>query len=282
MSVNIATMSVRPPRVSLLSSSEILDIPGEKWFAGVEFMPLSSEGSSGVLVPCASDEKSAATRSESLTVKAYGIYATDECTSFGSGATDFIQRAKDKLAVVEPWWMERQLWEDTNVMSNPSFVGNTTTTTVASNKSALHAFSRLDSAVAQDTTDGRGMIHVPTIIWDLLPVNNLLRREGNVWYSPLDNIVVPGRGYTGNGPNPDGGANANAATDSLSWMFGHPGTIQIARGRVTTLPEADKLEAQMNRQTNDIRALAERVVIVIPSVSFELSLYAASVNITAS
>lgn len=264
MSVNAMAPAIRPPRVSLLSSAEVISPPrggrtddGNKWQGGIEIYPLSATDASGTWIICGSGQsKDATNRIGGQSFQPFAIYATDNCSTFGSGSVDFGERARAKLAVVEPYWLERVLWENPDGLANPSFVGSPATT-VTTGADPIGAFSQLDSAVADDLHDGRGMIHMTTRMFDLLVQYDVFRREGNVWFSPLDNIVVPGRGYTGNGPNPDGGANENAATSTVEWMFGHPGIVQIIRGSVTTLGEPD---SEMDRAVNDIWVTAEKAV----------------------
>lgn len=285
MSVNILAPSIRPPRVSILSSAEVITPPaGEKWMGGIELYPLSGADASGPWYLCEVGQvKDATNRVGGQRFQPFAIYATDNCSTFGSGGVDFEARAKQKLSVAEPFWLERVIWENPDDLENPSFV-NSPSTTVATATSPLAAFAALDSAVANDLHDGQGMIHMTTLMFDYIHELGVLRREGNVWFSPLDNIVVPGRGYTGNGPNPDGGANANDATATVQWMFGHPGIIQIIRGEVTTLGVPN---SEMNRAVNDIWVTAERPVAFIISNGIGddddanvTGFYAASANIT--
>lgn len=260
MSANFSAPDLRPPRVSILSSAEVITPSNDRWFGGWTFLPLSADDSSGTYVIC--DPESPFDPGLRLGAEDFFpwlIYATDECSTFGSESTDFVKRARQKLAVVEPWYIERAIWENPDSLGNPSFVGSPSTI-LTENEDPLGGFAALDAAVAQDLHDGRGMIHMTPQLFDLLQQYRIFRREGNVWFSPLDNIVVPGRGYTGNGPNEDGGANENEATDTVTWMFGHPGIIRVYRSDVYDLPSAEVLEKQMARPINDIRAQANRVV----------------------
>lgn len=261
MSVNVMAPPIRAPRVSLLSSADVLTFQrddGERWFGGIELYPLSGTDASGLWPVCPGENseatKDAGNRIGGQRFQPFAIYATDFCSTYGSGAVDFHQRARDKLAVVESYWIEHELWEGTLGLNNPSFVHSPSTVLTAGPTDALMAFVEMDSAVADDLHDGRGMIHMPTSIFSWLTQYSVFRREGNVWLSPLDNIVVPGRGYTGNGPE------GSSESADAKWIFGHPGTIQIARSEVTVLPESDKLFKQMSRPINDIHALAERTV----------------------
>jgi hypothetical protein len=246
----------------------------DKWMGGIEMLPLSAVGATGVVDICASTEMAQLQREAGVRFQPFTIYATDNCSTFGSGSVDFRERARQKLSVVESFWLERELWENTLAATTPAFVTDTSTT-VGAGLGAVAAFSALDAAVASDLQDGRGMIHITLNAFEALQAEtSMFRREGNVWYSPLDNIVVPGRGYTGNGPNPGGGANENAATATVVWAFGHPGIIQITRGAIQDLGTSD---AELARSINDKMVYAERSVgMVIPHSS---GFYAASLDL---
>lgn len=258
MSANVTAPPIRAPKVSLLSSSDLIDIAGDRWEAGFELYPLSGADASGLWPVCPDPEseatKDAQNRLGGQRFTPFAIYATDVCSTYGSGGVDFLARARAKLAVVESYWIEHELWEGTLGFQNPSFVNSPSVVLTTGPTDALMAFVELDAAVANDLHDGRGTIHVPTVVFSWLTQYSIFRREGNVWLSPLDNIVVPGRGYTGNGPEDA------EATESSQWIFGHPGVVQIARGPIINLPTQEQIEKQMVRPTNDIKALAERVV----------------------
>lgn len=265
MSVNAATPALRPPRVSILTSAEILDLAGDRWWGQIHTRVLSGDptdtalgiesGDLFILPVCLDGEtKEPFPRTDTRVHTPFVIYATDDCSSYGSATTDFLDRAKQKLAVNEAWSIERMLWDGDPSIDGFSFV-DTGIAPLDTGAHPLLGFALLDSTVAENRTDGRGMIHMTTKVFDLLQQYNLFRREGNIWLSPLDNIVVPGRGYSGNGPDDED----ESATSS--WMFGHPGIIGIARSEVMTLPENDdELIRQMDYRHNDILALAERVV----------------------
>lgn len=259
MSANVQAPPIRAPRVSLISSSDIIDIPGEKWERGIELYPLSGNDASG-LWPVCPDPESEATKDARNSVggqsfQPFAVYATDSCSTFGSGGINFTDRARDKLAVVESYWIERELWTGSLAVGNPSFETSPTITVTAAAEDPISAFAQIDGAVANDLHDGRGMLHMPTDLFSYLAQYTIFRREGNIWLSPLDNIVVPGRGYMHTGPEGEAGL----------WIFGHPGIIQITRGPVIDLPTREEVEKQMERPWNNIKALAERVVAFVVS-----------------
>jgi hypothetical protein len=274
MSVNIQAPSLRAPRVSILSSAETRIIAGERWWGGITTRLLSGDPEQGVvnwdgdistfdendifvLPVCLSpgQEKELFPRSTAKNHVPFVIYATDDCTIQGSQGEDFLDRARQKLTVNEPWAIERMIWDgNAAVTGNFSFV-DSTLAPLTTGAHPLAGFALLDSTVAENRHDGRGMIHMTTKVFDLLQQYNLFRREGNVWFSPNDNIVVPGRGYSGNGPSDA------AESDTSSWMFGHPGLIEIVHSEIVTIPT--ELAEGVNISTNDRIVYAERVAAYI-------------------
>jgi len=106
-----------------------------------------------------------------------------------------------------------------------------------------------------EVSGNRGMIHIRPIAFHALVADSVVRREGNVWLSPMDNIVVPGRGYPGTGP-------AGQAVGATEWMYGHPGIVQIRRSEIIRLGE-DDLASQIHRGWNDHEAIVMRVAHVL-------------------
>lgn len=282
MSVNIEAPSLKPPRVSILSSAEIINIPGNKWWGGIEYRKLSANPAHGVdsafdtddvfvleICPVDSEEKLRFPRTPSDRVQPFGIYATDDCSTYGTTAESVLDRATQKLVSAEAWVIEHELWHGTST-TNYSFADESES--VGTGLHPLLGFATVDATVAEDRADGRGMVHLTPLVFDLLQQYRLFRREGNIWLSPHDNIVVPGRGY---GP---------AGAESTSTIYGHPGIIQIVRSEVLTFPRnPEELQAQMDRFHNDLWAVAERVVAYIVPTSLgedgETSVYSATVDI---
>lgn len=288
MSVVVNAPPLSAPRVSLISSA-LVGVPpagsGERWYGSLLIAKTSAEDATGLFPICPTDEetKDAQNRLGTDDFFPFVVYATDACSTF----TDVkYESAKNKLDVAESWWLEREFWEGSLNLGNTSLIG-ADSTILGTALDVKEGFSRLDAAIAVSGHDGRGMIHVSPHTFDKLQGYDLVRREGNVWLSPLDNYVVPGHGYTGNGPNPGGGANENDATATVHWMFAHPGMIVVYRGPLILNPpelEDGPNKEAIDRQINDIVVYAERAIgYVLSNVvadDSETSFYAVSVDLT--
>lgn len=258
-----------PPRVSLLSSAEIVTVDSERWYGGFD---LINEGCSeaGVYLVCPpadADPKDYQAVGANEAYQPFVIYSTDKCSTFPSGR-DFYGRAERKLLAIEARLLEEQLWTGSLQGGNPFLAdgagsaNSTPVTTIdpPATGDAWEAFALLDAQVAYNGS--RGMIHLrPQVLHQLLD-HNTVRREGNVYLSPMDNIVVPGRGYPGTGP-------ADEAVGATEWMYGHPGIVQIRRGPIVRLSEAE-IQAQVDRAVNDRLVIVERVVHVALDTSCEV------------
>lgn len=281
--VNIQAPSLKPPRVSILSSADVITLPGKQdaWWGGIEYKKLTANPAQGInsafdtddtfllpICPVETTNKESYPRTPNDRVQPFAIYATDECSTYGITPEEMLDRARQKLVSSEAWTIEHELWFGTGT-SNFSFA-DAGSVSVGTGLHPLDGFTLVDSAVARDRGDGRGMVHVTVRTFDLLQQYNLFRREGNVWFSPNDNIVVPGRGY---GDDAD-------ATDAI---YGHTGIIQIAHSEVFTFPTtAEDLAGFLNRQHNDFWIVAERVVTyIVPSAlgeDGETGVYKATVD----
>ncbi len=249
-----------PPRVSLLSSAEVVPMDGnERWYAGFDLINEGCGGTGIYLVcpPADADPKDFETYGANEEYNPFVLYATDKCSTFPAGR-DFYGRAERKLLAAEARMLEAQLWDGSLQSNNPFLsdgagaVNDGPVTTIPSPASgdSWDAFALMDQQVAVEGS--RGMIHLrPQVLHQLLD-HNVVRREGNVYLSPMDNIVVPGRGYPGTGP-------ADEAVGATEWMYGHPGIVQIRRGPIIRVGEGD-LSSQVDRSVNDRLVVVERVV----------------------
>lgn len=242
---------IRPPRISLLTSAELITPESARWQNGFFLINEGCEDSEVFLIcpPADADPKNYTATGENEEYQPWVLYSTDKCSTFPAGR-DFYGRAQRKLLAAEAAVLENQLWDGTVQTGNP-FLADSPTTIALTATSAQDAFAVLEQELGE-LSAAQGMIHVrPQVLHTLLD-HKVVRREGNLYYSPMDNIVVPGRGYSGKGP----GGEIVGATE---WMYAHPSIVQVRRGPVIRLGE-DDLASQVDRSVNDRLVIVERAV----------------------
>lgn len=247
MSANVDPALLTPPRVSLLTAADIVPVTDRRWESGFRTWTEGCEVAYEFDVcPDPESLKDSDGQGELTEYVPYVVYATDLCSTFTN--RDFWARAQRKLILAESTKLETRLWTDTD---NPSLAGNETATEGSGANTAVEGIAILDQAIGE-CTSGRGMIHVRPILMPQLIADHIVRREGNVYLSPMDNIVVPGRGYPGTGP-------AGQAVGATEWMFGHSGIVQVRHSEISFAPDRGDDASAIIRQWNDKIVYAERV-----------------------
>lgn len=264
-----------PPRVSLISSAELVPVEGNRWEGGF-VADLDGHGGAEIFEVCPEegDEFEFTAAGGVASYKPYVLYATDKASTYGTAnVRNFYDKAQRKLLAGESAALESILWSGHGgaIETNPFLAdGNgdykndagvaacgaiTQATEITSSVTAVEqAFAILEHEMS-NLSSARGMIHIRPVAFHKLVELGVVRREGNVWLSPLDNIVVPGRGYPGTGP-------AGQAVSSTEWMYGHPGIVQIRRGKILRLGE-EELASQIHRGWNDHQVVVQRTAHVL-------------------
>lgn len=261
-----------PPRVSLLTAADVVNDLDEL-SRGFNYAPESCDSGTVSAVcyePGTFTKEPLGNPSDPVLIDPFVVLSMDQCSAWSFRDRDFYGRAERNLLANESKLIEQEFMSNTLSLTNPYVLNaaNTFTTATPSAVTALRAFALVEQA-ASETFLGRFMIHVRPLVLDLLVAARVIRREGNVWLSPLDNIVVPGRGYPGTGPA------GEARSTTSEWIYA-TAPVQIRRGPIVLLPEpvaksADNpqgiAQSAVTRATNDISVIAERLV----SVAFDPS-----------
>lgn len=253
---------LQPPRISLLSSAEIITPTNERWGSGFDLIAegCSEPGIYAICPPANADPKSFASDGDTFSYLPYVIYATDTCSTYPAGR-EFFDRAQRKLLANESNVLEEILW--TGAFGGNSLTASDTlnpglaqqsTNVVSSANNSWEALAVLEQELSE-CSGGRSTIHIrPQALIQLLD-HKAIRREGNVYLTPMDNILVPGRGYPGTGPT-------GQAIGATEWMFGHVGIPQVRRGPVIRLGEPKEDEdgnSTYVKATNDRQVVVERM-----------------------
>ena len=241
-----------PPRVSLLSSAILVDEKDDRWEAGLGLVPEGC-GEAGVMEVCSSATRTAPNGCIApLSYEPFGIWAADRTSSFNASHRDYEARATRKLLAVESKLIEAQLYSRglTNASPKIQDPAATAITTPVGGLPPVAALSRLEDELGACSGGIRVMIHVrPGIVVQWLQ-NGLIRREGDSYLTPMDNIVVPGRGYTGGSPT-------GVAPGASEWIY-TTGMVEVRRSAVQTFPGS--IGEATNSATNETTYWAERVV----------------------
>lgn len=145
------------------------------------------------------------------------IAVVDEvCSSFGWEAFDYVGRAERHLQIALAAAIEKEFWTGalatTKNLPN-DFLANSATCTVLSSGTPVSITRGIQLLEDYNATVGLGaqaMIHVqPEAVPSLLNA----RRVQNFLLSEVDNIIVPGAGYTGTGPG------NTTPTTGMTWIY---------------------------------------------------------------
>ena len=260
-----------PPRISLLSAADIVPTgDDERWYAGFEYRPDGcGEGNIFPICPepdpisSAAPVKEICRGTDVVSFAPYVIYGSDTCSTWGHEVQDYVGRARRRLRASESFWLEHILWGGpaftlaypTIAALNNPIIANPASTVVTpvGGLDPVRALAAIDDALGDCQRGNRSMIHMRPGLLTRLATNGSVRREGNVWLTAMDNIVVPGRGYEGTGPT----GQVVAATE---WMYA-TSMVQVRRGPEVVLPSEDDdwMKEAVRRSTNDVEVIVERV-----------------------
>lgn len=272
MSAEAYLEPIRPVegRYTLLNAGTTVVENGElRWAVGNGFLfePISCPGTnpgSVVAIGCIGDTASITPGSDigQVTGSAFLVAATDKCSTFGGFDRPYVQRAIDLLTVEQSFLIARELWagavtggpSSITTPKNRQLAHSSATTITSAPATPLAALAGLDQSLAVCGMNRRGLIHVRPQLLAHLESAAVIRREGAVWLTPLDNIVVADGGYSGSAP----GTPATAPTTSqfmyaTSWMEIHLGPIDTFGG-----PTSEGV----NRAINDVLTWAYRPAMV--------------------
>lgn len=256
----------RAPETSLLTVSEIVAESDTRWTQGVgiesELAPLTpTEVEAKTQSICAVDEA----RAKDLTAtyssdswEPFGVYHSAACSTWGIGRAGEVENRSQKalrlLYATESTAVEKVLFYNALGLDQPSIIDTPAPTTVtAAATHAVNAIALLEQKWSDDTSGAPALIHVRPNAFVVLAASQAIeRRDNGQWYTPIGTPVYPARGLANT--KPDG--TAGAATSSWIYMTGR---VQVRRSEVTAINAPVET---INRQTNDIAVLQERIYLV--------------------
>lgn len=152
---------------------------------------------------------------------AYSVSVLDRCSLMTGFDRDYVGRARALLDAATPKAVEREFWDGrwAQLKNLPNlYLTKAGSTVVNPTPGTAVSFARglrlLEQALADAGFGARGVIHLrPEALGD---TNVILRRQGNLILTLLDNVVVPGAGYSGLGPQ---GNAAEIPAAGKTWMY---------------------------------------------------------------
>lgn len=252
---------VEAPVHSLLTSGVLVTDPDTRWTLGFTFFPLGCVQAGlwrhlcppGAVTAGVGFKAAAATNAAGQVYEPFTLESPFECSSTGLDSLDYAGRARDQLAAATSQALERELWTGTLLPANQHLASPAAVdlTPGAGAVSPTRGISILNQAIAQCGPGGRGMIHTPVLPASLASGTGDIFDEGEILLTTVKhNVVVPGGGYPGTGPN---GA---APPAGETWMYG-TGPVYIRLDDITVTP--DTIAEALDRKQNIVNYRAERI-----------------------
>lgn len=249
---------IAPPRQSLVAIAGVVTETSERFVSGLTWMPepLRGEGGGDLgtwKVDASNTAVSGASISPAATGNAYGIWAAESLTSIGLDWNEAVERVTRKLLTFESRAIEAQLWSD-SLAVNPSLKLTGSGAALAgagAGQSIVKAVGIADTKITD--TWGRGYVHMRPETLAGAVANQVVTKDGNLWTTPLGNVVIAGAGYSGLSP-------AGSGSVGDDYICATP-VVTVHRSAVGITP--DRVSEATDRSTNTVVLYAMRFVSTI-------------------
>lgn len=257
----VVPVPLTAPRTGLLAVAPTIDDPDLRWVDGFEWAPEGGNLSGVSAVSCLGSTDSRTPGSPAAVASNDPVYvwASEECSTIGYARRDWIGRVQRALLAEQSYRIALELWagaENTQHSLGNGQLASPTADNVFYSKAPEDGFACMDGLLTARLRNRQGMIHVTPGLLATLWHLNAVYRDGGMWMSPNQNIVVADAGYTGTGPQGE-----YVTTDQ--WMYGTD-MIRLRLGPVETFPasldDQQVLAAYVDRQTNDLEVWAGRFI----------------------
>lgn len=226
-----------PPRYGLLVAANVVN-DALRWEQGYTFSPEACTGG-GVYDPCSEapgiDPEG---RPAAVGNVPFGIWDADRCSTMGGdSADDRRARARRALEANQSQHVASEFWTGALATAaawgdNQRLAAGAGVPVASDGLNVTRSFAELTQALADQQGNRRGMIHCTPQTLDLAAAAMVVRREGNLWLTATDHIVVADAGYPGTGPE------GQVRADTDTWAFA-TGLVVVRLGEVVVLPDSD-------------------------------------------
>lgn len=243
------------PQVGRVTAFSALDVrrddPG-RWLGGYEFQPEACDGGFALPMNCFGNTTAMGTTEHPDNILGSGwiVGFGDVCSTFGFQDADYEARARRGLSAVESYQFARELWtgEQTGPAGSPTLSENRPLAdpevdVIGSGALAPDpALACLEQALMVCGMNRRGFIHATPQLMATWVVNGAIRREGGIWLTPSDNVIVSDAGYLGSDPDtPTTPPTTTQWAYATSWMQVRVGQVMVVGG-----PNADGIDRSVN------------------------------------
>ena len=254
-------------QIAMLPSELRLEIEArtnEAWTRGIQYAP---ENQAAAIVRAPNDYSTVLAvftpANEAIVeVDPFVIETHYTCSPFGFEAIDYKGRAQRQNDLATPAAIEKEFWDGAiaqaggapNNYLTKAGASTILNPTLGTPVSITAGLSLLQDAL-RTGSGGQGMIHcVPGAAPSLINV----RRVGKYMLDEFDNIVVPGVGYSGNGPI--GAAGATPAP-TATWMFATDLVMTRVQKEARVFPDtmSEALDRGQDLNPNTVTFRAERL-----------------------
>lgn len=198
-------------KYTALTVLPIADPDDGRWIdEGFIFKPEQCASGATLPVGCFGNSAQMADFNQPANVSGSGflLYAQDKCSTFGWQARDYEARARRQLEATKSFQFARELWTGAatgspSAISTPKNrqLAHASATTVTSAATEAHlALACVENAALECGMNRRVMIHMRPQVLNAVAQQGAVRREGALWLTPNDSIIVADAGYTGSAP----------------------------------------------------------------------------------
>lgn len=260
MSTPVPQPQLKPARYGLVAAVRDATADVERWDAGVAWSP-ECPGAAGTWPLCA-DENDASQTSKVLTDRAdlqhfqsFTIWAGDRCSTLGGLTQDREGRATRMLINAQSTILERALQDGAPDLLDPGTPNpylRDTNLTERHVEPLFHALGDLEDVIATTVNAAPAFILCTPKTALLWRQGYAIDKVGNLLYTPLGTLVVPGAGFTGADPT-----GVVDPTGDTAWAYATT-NIQVYLGPIKVFGD----ERTIDRATNTWEVRAERAALV--------------------
>lgn len=195
----IPATPARPPRYSLVGVAETLTTLEERVFgAGWVMDPELCGSSRGGVVKAdcfgSTDPLTPNTNEDDVGDDPFVVWAADACSTMGSARRDWEGRAQRALLASQSFHIAGELATGT-IRANSTPALAEASLSISASTDATEALAKVEDEIGTSNRGERAMVHMPFSVLTLLVAQGAVRRDGTLWVTPSDNVVVADAGY---------------------------------------------------------------------------------------